>query len=68
MDKVMIEITPKEYTIKVILDEKEFIERHVKTLMGSECVEGNFESEEEIYHALYDALNDFYCYHVMNAL
>lgn len=68
MNKVTLEITSKEYIVKVNLNGEEFIEKHIKTNHGATGIEGDFESESKIPDNLYDALNNFFAFDVMNAL
>ena len=57
MNKIKIEITPNGWESTVIIDGKEYKEKHVATAFGSESIEGNFESEDDIPEEVYDALN-----------
>ena len=47
---------------------KEYKEKHVATAFGSESVEGNFESEDDIPKEIYDALNSSFPFECMQAL
>lgn len=42
--------------------------RHIGHYGSSECVEGNFEEDDEIPESIYDALNDFFCFGCQQAL
>lgn len=42
--------------------------KHVATAFGSESVEGNFESEDDIPKEIYDALNSSFPFECMQAL
>lgn len=58
--KVVGEFNKGDYTLTVYDDEGRVVclEKHVQTnKFGIECVEGNFESEEDICDALYQALD-----------
>lgn len=47
---------------------KTYSERHIGHYGSSECVEGNFEEDDEIPESIYDALNDFFCFGCQQAL
>lgn len=68
MNKIKIEITPNGWESTVIIDGKEYKEKHVATAFGSESIEGNFESEDDIPEEVYDALNSSFPFECMRAL
>lgn len=68
MNKIVIEVTSKGWESTVTINDKEFKEKHIATVFGSEGVEGDFESEEDIPEEVYDALNSFFPYECMQAL
>ena len=68
MNKIALEITSEGWEITVIIDGKEYKEKHVATAFGSESVEGNFESEDDIPEEVYDALNSTFPFECMQAL
>ncbi|PWM24151.1 MAG: hypothetical protein DBX48_08710 [Limosilactobacillus fermentum] len=68
MNKIKIEITPNGWETTVIINGKEFKEKHIATAFGSEGVEGDFESEDDIPEEVYDALNSFFPFECMGAL
>lgn len=68
MNKIKIEITPDGWESTVIIDGKEYKEKHVATAFGSESIEGNFESEDGIPEEVYDALNSSFPFECMQAL
>lgn len=67
-NKVTIEITAEGWETKVSLNGKEYSEVHKKSEHGADGVKGDFETEEEIPEQLYNALNGFFEFDVMNAL
>ena len=68
MNKIKIEITPNGWESTVIIDGKEYKDKHVATAFGSESIEGNFESEDDIPEEVYDALNSSFPFECMRAL
>ena len=57
MNKIVIEVTSNGWETTATINGKEYKEKHVATAFGSESVEGNFESEDDIPKEIYDALN-----------
>ncbi|MBT1299551.1 hypothetical protein [Phocaeicola dorei] len=68
MNKIKLEITSEGWETTVIINGKEFKEKHIATVFGSEGAEGDFESEEDIPEEVYDALNCFFPFECMQAL
>lgn len=68
MNKIKLEITSEGWETTVIINGKEFKEKHISTVFGSEGSEGDFESEEDIPEEVYDALNSFFPFECMQAL
>ena len=68
MNKIKIEITPDGWESTVIIDGKEYKEKHVATGYGSVSVEGSFENEEDIPDEVYDALSSSFIFECMQAL
>ena len=68
MNKIKLEITSEGWETTVIINDKEFKEKHIATVFGSEIAEGDFESEEDIPEEVYDALNSFFPFECMQAL
>lgn len=60
-NKISIEITADGWKTDVTINGKTYSERHIGHYGSSECVEGNFEEDDEIPESIYDALNDFFC-------
>lgn len=58
-NKISIEITADGWKTDVTINGKTYSERHIGHYGSSECVEGNFEEDDEIPESIYDALNDF---------
>ena len=48
MNKIVIEVTSNGWETTATINGKEYKEKHVATAFGSESVEGNFESEDDI--------------------
>ncbi len=67
-NKVIIEITSEGWTTTVHIGKKKFIEKHIATSTGAECVSGDFEKEDEISDDLYNELSSFTQYNIMRAL
>lgn len=63
-----IEITADGWKTDVTINGKTYSERHIGHYGSSECVEGNFEEDDEIPESIYDALNDFFCFGCQQAL
>lgn len=61
-NKISIEITADGWKTDVTINGKTYSERHIGHYGSSECVEGNFEEDDEIPESIYDALNDFFCF------
>lgn len=68
MNKIKLEITSEGWETTVIINGKEFKEKHIATVFGSERAEGDFKSEENIPEEVYDALNSFFPFVCMQAL
>lgn len=69
MNKVIVEITPYENTTRVFINGKEFYSKDRITETGARQVEGvDFGEILEIPDNLFDALNSFFAYDVMEAL
>lgn len=68
MNKIKLEITSEGWETTVIINDKEFKEKHIATVFGSEGAEGNFESEDDIPEEIYDALNSSFPFECMQAL
>lgn len=68
MNKIVIEVTSDGWETTVTINGKEYKEKHVATAFGSESVEGNFESEDDIPEEIYDALNSSFPFECMQAL
>lgn len=68
MNKIKLEITSEGWEAIVTINDKEFKEKHIATVFGSEGVEGDFESEDDIPEEVYDALNSFFPFECMQAL
>lgn len=47
-NKINIEITQDGWTTDILFNGKKYRERHERIPTGSKCVEGDFESEEEL--------------------
>ena len=62
MNKIKIEITPNGWESTVIIDGKEYKEKHVATAFGSESI------EDDIPEEVYDALNSSFPFECMRAL
>ena len=62
-NKINIEITADGWKTDVTINGKTYSERY-----SAECVEGNFEEEDEIPESIYDKLNDFFCFDCQQAL
>ncbi len=58
-NKINIEITADGWKTDVTINGKTYSERYIAEKGGAECVEGNFEEEDEIPESIYDKLNDF---------
>ena len=65
---IRIEITADGWKTDVTINGKTYSERHIGHYGSSECVEGNFEEDDEIPESIYDALNDFFCFGCQQAL
>lgn len=68
MNKIKLEITSEGWETTVIINGKEFKEKHIATVFGSKRAERDFESEEDIPEEVYDALNSFFPFACMQAL
>lgn len=68
MNKIVIEVTSNGWETTATINGKEYKEKHVATAFGSESVEGNFESEDDIPKEIYDALNSSFPFECMQAL
>jgi len=68
MKQVTIIITKDGWHTKVEIGNKVYNEVHKRTEMGSRGVSGDFEAEKVISDDLYDALNGFGPYNIMDAL
>ncbi len=68
MNKIKLEITSEGWETTVIINDKEFKEKHIATVFGSEGAEGDFESEDDIPEEIYDALNSSFPFECMQAL
>lgn len=68
MNKISIEITPEDWNTTVIINGKEYKEKHVATTYGFTSVEGNFENEDGIPYEVYDALNSYFPFECMQVL
>lgn len=68
MNEIVIKITSDGWETAVTINGKEYKERHVATSFGSVCIEGNFESEDDIPEEVYDALNSSFPFDCMQAL
>lgn len=68
MNNIVIEVTSNGWEITATINGKEYKEKHVATAFGSESVEGNFESEDDIPEEIYDALNSSFPFECMQAL
>ena len=64
VDELGLTVLPLSFTI----NGKTYSERHIGHYGSSECVEGNFEEDDEIPESIYDALNDFFCFGCQQAL
>lgn len=62
MDKITLEITSEGWESTVIINGKEFKEKHIATVCGSE------EVEEDIPKEVCDAFNSFFPFDCMLAL
>ena len=67
-NKISIEITADGWKTDVTINGKTYSEQHIGHYGSSECVEGNFEEDDEIPESIYDALNDFFCFGCQQAL
>lgn len=69
MNKVTLEITPMGWEVKINVNGKEYVEKHISDAPGTaKCVEGSFEAESELSDELVDAVGGFFAFDVMNAL
>ena len=67
-NKINIEITADGWKTDVTINGKTYSERYIAEKGDAECVEGNFEENDEIPESIYDALNDFFCFGCQQAL
>lgn len=67
-NKINIEITADGWKTDVTINGKTYSERYIAEKGGAECVEGNFEEEDEIPESIYDKLDDFFCFDCQQAL
>lgn len=68
MNKVVIEITDKGWTKKVLINGKEFNEDWKLTYFGGKNVGQDLEEVEEIPEGLWESLRDNDPYEIANAL
>lgn len=54
-NKISIKITADGWKTDVTINGKTYSERHIGHYGSSECVEGNFEEDDEIPESIYDA-------------
>ena len=54
-NKINIEITADGWKTDVTINGKTYSERYIAEKGGAECVEGNFEEEDEIPESIYSA-------------
>lgn len=69
--KIEIDVNKDGYSVTYKAGEYQHTEKHVRTALGSKCVEGDFENEEkDISEEAYDALNDIKmaCFDIMTSL
>ena len=67
-NKINIEITQDGWTTDILFNGTKYRERHERIPTGSKCVEGDFESEEELPDDTIGAVGGFFCFDCMIAL
>ena len=68
MDKVTVEITSEGWKIILQINGEEIIEEHKRTESGSAVGGSDIEDSDLVTDELYEALNSFFPFEVMQAL
>ena len=68
-NKINIEITADGWKTDVTINGKTYSERYIAEKGGAECVEGNFEEEDEIPESIFTLINSmtFFCFDCQQA-